>query len=150
MKIIGTRKSFNLVPRYLSSFKPVKVLKGAFKADKSATSFREVLVVIQFSVSIILIIGTIAVAQQIQYSKDRPIGYEKNELIMIGKNTEDYEGKYNQLRNELINNGAIAEMAESSSPLTEVWSGSGGFEWEGKDPNFMTNMVNISITHDFG
>lgn len=135
---------------YLSSFRPVKVLKGTFKAGKSATSFREVLVVTQFAVSIILIIGTIAVAQQIQYSKNRPIGYEKNELIMIGKNTEDYEGKYNQLRNELINKRAITEMAESSSPLTEVWSGAGGFEWEGKDPNFQTNMVNISITHDFG
>jgi ABC-type antimicrobial peptide transport system permease subunit len=135
---------------YLSSFKPVKVLKGTFRVGKSATSFRKVLVVVQFTVSIILIIGTIVMEQQIQFSKNRPIGYDKNQLIMMGKNTEDYEGKYNQIRNELINNRAIAEMAESSSPLTEVWSGAGGFEWEGKDPNFATNMVNISISHDFG
>ncbi|VAW12422.1 Acidobacterial duplicated orphan permease (function unknown), partial [hydrothermal vent metagenome] len=111
---------------------------------------RKILVVVQFTVSIILIIATIAVQEQIKHSKNRPIGYEKSELVIIGKNTEDYEGKYNQLRSELINNRAIVEMAESSSPLTDVWSSSGGFEWEGKDPNFLTNIVNLSITHDFG
>ena len=135
---------------YLSSFKPVKVLKGTFRVGKSATSFRKVLVVVQFTVSIILIIGTIVVEEQIQHSKNRPMGYENSELIMIGKNTEEYEGKYNQIRNDLLNKRAIAEMATSSSPLTEIWSSTSGFEWEGKDPNFATNIVNISISHDFG
>ena len=135
---------------YLSSFQPVKVLKGTFKAAKSTSAFRKVLVVTQFTVSMVLIIGTIIVEEQIQFSKNRPIGYEKDKLIMIEKTTEDYEGKYNLLRNELKNNGAIVEMSESSSPLTEVWSGAGGFDWKGKDPNFIPNLVNISITHDFG
>lgn len=135
---------------YLSSFHPVKVLKGAFKVGKSTTLFRKTLVVIQFTVSVILIIGTLIVNEQIQHSKNRPLGYDNNNLIMISKSTEDFEGKYNQLRNELINKRAIVEMMESSSPLTDVWSSSGGFDWKGKDPEFVTNMVNISVSHDFG
>jgi ABC-type antimicrobial peptide transport system permease subunit len=135
---------------YLSSFNPVKVLKGAFKVGKSTTLFRKSLVVIQFTVSVILIIGTLIVNEQIQHSKNRPLGYDNNNLIMISKSTEDFEGKYNQLRNELLSKRAIVEMMESSSPLTDVWSSSGGFDWKGKDPEFATNMVNISVSHDFG
>ncbi|MDO5980770.1 ABC transporter permease [Flavivirga spongiicola] len=135
---------------YLSSFRPVKVLKGTFKAGKTATSFRKTLVVIQFTVSVILVIGTIVVKKQIEYSKNRPIGYEKNRLVMIEKVTEDYEGKYNFLRSELLNTRAIIEMSESSSPLTDVWSSGGGFEWEGKDPNFLTNIVTVCVSHDYG
>ncbi len=135
---------------YLSSFRPVKVLKGTFKTGQSTTSFRKALVVVQFTVSVILVIGTIAVEKQIDYSKNRPIGYDMNSLIMVQKTTQDYDGKYNMLRNELINSGAVLEMAESSSPLTDVWSTTGGFEWEGKSPDFITNIATISISHDYG
>ncbi|MDD7888059.1 ABC transporter permease [Flavivirga sp. 57AJ16] len=135
---------------YLSSFRPVKVLKGTFKAGKMAMTFRKTLVIVQFTVSVILVIGTIVVKKQIDHSKNRPIGYEKNRLVMIEKVTEDYEGKYNTLRSELLNSGAIAEMSESSSPLTDVWSSGGGFEWEGKDPNFLTNIVTVCVSHDYG
>lgn len=135
---------------YLSSFRPVKVLKGTFKAGKSATSFRKVLVVTQFTVSVVLIIGTIVIEEQIQFSKNRSVGYERGKLVMIEKTTEDYEEKYNTLRNDLINSGAVIEMAESSSPLTDAWSSNGGFEWEGKDSDFTTNMVTVCISHDYG
>ncbi|WP_298534557.1 ABC transporter permease [uncultured Algibacter sp.] len=135
---------------YLSSFRPVSVLKGAFKTGKSTTTFRRVLVVMQFTVSVILIIGTVVVHKQIHYVKSRPMGYDMNGVIMIGKNTEDYEGKYNIMRSELLNSGAVVEMAESSSPLTDVWSTTGGFEWEGKSAGFITNLATISISHDYG
>lgn len=135
---------------YLSSFHPVRVLKGAFKAGKSTTSFRRVLVVVQFSVSVILVIGTIMVKKQINHSKNRPIGYNTGGLVMIEKTTEDYNGKYNIIRNDLKKSGAVLEMAESSSPITDVWSTTGGFEWEGKDPEFVTNIATISISHDYG
>jgi hypothetical protein len=87
---------------YLSSFRPVKVLKGTFKSGKSAMSFRKALVIVQFTISLVLIIGTMVIRDQIEHSKDRPIGYEKSQLVMIGKNTEDYEGKYIFLRDELL------------------------------------------------
>ena len=68
---------------YLSSFKPVKVLKGTFRVGRFAAIPRKVLVVTQFSVSIVLIIGTMVVYQQIQHAKDRPIGYNRNGLVII-------------------------------------------------------------------
>ncbi len=135
---------------YLSSFRPVKVLKGTFKTGKSTTSFRKALVVVQFTVSVILVIGTIVVEKQVDYSKNRPIGYNMNSLIMIEKTTNNFDGKYNVIRNGLINSGAVVEMAESSSPLTDVWSTNGGFEWKDKDPNFITSIATNSVSHDYG
>lgn len=135
---------------YLSSFRPVKVLKGTAKTGQSAVSFRKALVVLQFIVSIILVSGTMIVNRQIQHSKDRPIGYDKNGLIMIEKTTEDFEGKYNTLREALKNSGGVIEMAESSSPMTEVWHSNGGYDWEGKDPNFITNIISFYVSHDYG
>ena len=135
---------------YLSSFHPVKVLKGTFKIGKSTTSFRRALVIAQFTISVTLVIGAIVIEKQITYSKNRPIGYQSEGLITISKNTEAYKGKYNTLRNELIKTGTVVEMCEASSPLTDVWSTGGGFNWEGKDPNFVTNMGLFCISHDYG
>ncbi len=135
---------------YLSSFKPVRVLKGTFKAGSSATVFRKVLVVWQFTVSVVLIVGTIIVREQIEHSKERPLGYDKEGLVIIEISTSDYEGKYNLLRNELKNRNAIVEMAESSSPLTAAFNSNDGFSWDGKDPNFNAEFANFYITHDYG
>lgn len=135
---------------YLSSFKPVKVLKGSFKAGRSASAFRKVLVVWQFTVSVILIVGTIVVREQIEHSKERPLGYDKEGLIIMEISTSDYEGKYNLLRNELKNRNAIVEMSESSSPLTAAFNSNDGFSWEGKDPGFNAEFANFYITHDYG
>lgn len=135
---------------FLSSFKPVKVLKGTFKAGKLTTLPRKILVVIQFTVSVALIIGTIIVYQQVQHTKNRPIGYDKNGVVMIGMQTPDFYGKYDVLRDALKKENVIEEMAQSSSPLNAVWSNSGGFNWEGKDPNLDTDFATLWITHDFG
>lgn len=135
---------------YLSSFRPVKVLKGTVQTGKSAVSFRKALVVVQFMVSIILVSGTIVVNKQIQHSKDRPIGYDKNGLIMVEKTTEAFQGKYNTLREAFKKNRGVIEMAESSNPMTEIWHSNGGYDWEGKDPDFVTNIVNFYVSHDYG
>ncbi len=135
---------------YLSSFRPLKALRGTMQSGKSEVFFRKALVVVQFTVSIVLMVGTVIINQQIQHTKDRPIGYDSDQLITIPKNTEDYEGKYNLLRESLKNTGAVTEIAESSSPLTEVWNSNGGFEWEGKDPNLITNIVTFFVSHDYG
>ncbi|MGA0560353.1 ABC transporter permease [Larkinella sp. VNQ87] len=135
---------------YLSSFQPVKVLKGTFRAGRFASLPRQVLVVVQFTVSLALIIGTIIVYNQIQYSKNRPVGYDRAGLVMIQMKSPDFYGKFDLLRTELKNAGAIQELAESSSPLTGVWSNNGGFHWAGKDPNLDADFATIWVTHDFG
>ena len=135
---------------FLSSFNPVKVLKGTFRAGRLASMPRKALVVVQFTVSIALIVGTVVIFNQIQYAKNRPIGYDRNGLITVAMNTPELFGRYNLLRNELLNSGAVAEMSTSSSPATDLNSQNSGFEWEGKDPDFHENFGTIAVTHDFG
>jgi putative ABC transport system permease protein len=135
---------------YLSSFQPVKVLKGTFRVGRFASVPRKVLVVTQFSISLALIVGTIIVYEQIQYSKNRPIGYSRNGLIMVQMKSPDFYGKFDLLRNELKNSGAIEELAESSCPLTETWSDNNGFSWPGKDPTLDGDFRTIWVTHEFG
>ena len=135
---------------YLSSFQPVKVLKGTFRVGRFASIPRKVLVVLQFTISLALIIGTIIVYNQIQYSKNRPIGYNRDGLMMIEMKSPDFYGKFDLLRTDLKSSGAIEELAESSSPLTGVWSNNGGFDWAGKDPNLDAEFATIWVTHEYG
>ena len=135
---------------YLSSFKPVKVLKGTFRAGRLASIPRRVLVVVQFSVSIILIIGTMVVFRQIQFAKDRPIGYSRDGLVMMEMRTGDIHKHFDAVKNELLQTGSIASMAESGSPVTSVWSTNAGFDWKGKDPNMAVDFPNIDVSLDYG
>src|SRR5688572_33251228 len=134
---------------YLSSFQPLKVLKGTFRVGKLASVPRKVLVVTQFTVSVMLIIGTVIVYQQIQHAKNRPIGYTRNGLINLGMEPE-IRDHYEAIRTELKNSGAIEEMAASNSPLTQIWNTNGGFEWEGKDPNMAVDFPNNIVSYEFG
>ncbi len=134
---------------YLSSFQPLKVLKGTFRVGKMASVPRRVLVVMQFTVSVLLIIGTIIVYQQIQFAKDRPIGYIRNGLINISMQPE-ISKHYDAMRLELTQSGAVEELAGSGSPLTQVWNTNGGFNWEGKDPNLAVDFPNSGVSHEFG
>ncbi|MHA4736911.1 ABC transporter permease [Dyadobacter sp. MSC1_007] len=135
---------------YLSSFRPVKVLKGAFQVGRFASVPRKVLVVLQFTVSVTLIIGTIVVFRQIEHAKNRPVGYDRSGLVTVDMNTPDLFGKYNTLRSELIATGAVVEMSTSSVPTTQLRSRNIGFDWEGKDPEFRAQFGTVAVTHDFG
>ncbi len=140
---------------YLSSFQPIKVLKGhgpslRFRVGNLAAAPRKVLVVVQFTVSITLIIGTLIVYRQIQHTKNRPIGYDNKGLVMISMLSPAFYGKYDVLKTDLKRAGVIQEMAESSSPLTGVWSNSSGFSWPGKDPALDPDFSTVFVTHDFG
>lgn len=135
---------------YLSKFEPIKVLKGTFRVGKFASLPRKVLVVVQFTFSIALIIGTIIVFKQIQFVKNRPVNYRNEGLISINMNTPDLNGHYDALRTDLLATGVVDNMAESSSPTTGIWSNQIGFNWQGKDPNTLPVFGTIAITQDFG
>jgi putative ABC transport system permease protein len=135
---------------YLSSFNPVKVLKGTFKAGRFSALPRKVLVVIQFTVSITLIIGTIIVYKQIQYAKNRPVGYTREGLISVEINTPELAGHYDALRADLLKTGAVENMAESSTTSTSISSNQIGFDWKGKEPNSLPVFGTIAVTHDYG
>lgn len=135
---------------YLSSFNPVKVLKGTFKVGRFASIPRKVLVVIQFTVSVSLIICTIIVYRQIQIAKNRPVGYTREGLVMIEKKSSDFDGKYDLLRSELKNTGVVTEMSESFGKVTEIASGNGGFTWRGKNPNLEDQFGTLPVTFEYG
>ncbi|RRA99979.1 ABC transporter permease [Larkinella rosea] len=135
---------------YLSSFQPIKVLKGTFNLGRLATIPRKVLVVVQFTVSVTLIIGTILVFRQIQFAKNRPLGYNYDGLINITMNTPELQGRYDRLRNELLATGAVANMAEASSPATNIWSSANNLDWRGKNPEQTSAFGTICVTPEFG
>src|SRR6266487_568431 len=134
---------------YLSSFQPVKVLKGTFRAGRFAAAPRKILVVLQFTVSVALIIGTIIVYRQIEFAKNRPIGYSNAGLIQVG-NTDAIKNSYNAFQDDLLKKGAVYEINESSSPTTAVWGNRDDFTWEGKDPQLLPLIGLVSCTHEFG
>jgi putative ABC transport system permease protein len=124
---------------YLSSFQPVKVLKGTFKKANALVTPRKVLVVLQFSFAIILIICTIIVKQQIDYAQSRDTGYNKDNLVYQYM-TGDIPKNYPLIKNELMTQGIAVSVTKTSAPLTESWSDGWGQEWEGKDPNDKTDF----------
>jgi putative ABC transport system permease protein len=135
---------------YLSAFRPVKVLKGAFKAGKSASLPRRILVVTQFSVSLSLIIATIVVYQQIQFAKDRPVGYNREGLLTVHINTPDLADHYEALHTALLNTGVIADMARSSQPTTQFDNGN-DLSWSGQtQEQKQVNYHNVNVTPEFG
>ncbi|CAL1518006.1 ABC transporter permease [Chitinophaga sp. MM2321] len=135
---------------YLSSFRPVKILKGTFSVGRNAAIPRKALIVLQFSVSVILIIGTIVVFRQIQFAQDRPLGYNSNGLISIEQVTPDLHNHFAAIRNDLLKEGAITEMAETGSTTTLVKVTSGGFEWQGKQPGMADDFALIDVSPGFG
>ncbi|MFL0353095.1 ABC transporter permease [Xanthomarina sp. GH4-25] len=134
---------------YLSSFNPVAVLKGTFKAGRFAAVPRKILVVTQFTVSIALIIGTLVVMNQIQFSKDRPVGYNKEGLIQIPAMSTEFIGKADVMRDQFIASGAAIEMSTSSSPTTAVWSNRAGYTWDGKPEGFQEDLAYTAVSYEF-
>lgn len=135
---------------YLSSFRPVKVLKGLFKAGQGASTPRKVLVVTQFSISLALVIGTIVVFRQIQYAKDQPLGYEQAGLITVPVNTQELDSHYEAIRQGLLNTGVIANMANSDANLNG-FNRNNMLEWEGMSEEAKTiSFRDIFVNADFG
>jgi ABC-type antimicrobial peptide transport system permease subunit len=115
---------------FLSSFKPLKTLKGKLNTYNKGMSIRSMLVIIQFSLAIILTIATIIVSKQIQFTKERERGYDENGLVytsLSGKLSKNYIS----LRNELLNSNAVLSVSKNMSPVTDRFSNGWGFSWPG-------------------
>ncbi len=135
---------------YLSSLSPVKTLKGVFKASRFAALPRKVMVIFQFTTSIVLIISTLVVFLQIQHAKDRPVGFDREGILHIAVRTEGLaKANYNSLRNELLSSGAVENMALSDFPITGSMSADASLTWEGKDPALRPLVAMNSCSHDF-
>ena len=127
---------------YLSSFNPVKVIKGIKSKSSSAALIRKGLVIFQFSISIILIIATILVYQQINHVKNRDLGYDNKGMVFLPAN-ENIHKNFEAIRNELKATSAVNELSLGRHTPVNIGSNGGGFQWPGKDPE---NDVLISMT----
>jgi putative ABC transport system permease protein len=135
---------------YLSSFEPVKVLKGSFRVGRLAAIPRKVLVVVQFTVSVILIIGTVVVFRQIQFAKNRPVGYSRDALISIPVSTGAIHKSYEAVKDELFKTGAIVSMAEGDVAPTETAGSTSAIEWKDKDPNLSIDFKQNGVSPEYG
>jgi ABC-type antimicrobial peptide transport system permease subunit len=128
---------------YLSSFQPIKVLKGVIHIN-SGRRFRQVLVVVQFTFSVLLIASSIVIYEQLAFLRDKSLGFDKARLIYL--NTEGLEfNKTLLLRQELQTHSAITGASLASNSLIDVINSTVGFEWEGKPPEdkFLITRLNV-------
>ncbi|NML21257.1 FtsX-like permease family protein [Pseudoflavitalea sp. G-6-1-2] len=137
--IAGSRPAF-----YLSSFQPVKVLKGSISTGKRHSIFRRAMVVTQFSCSIALIIATIVIYRQIQHAKDRPSGYETSRLVEADKN-DDLVKNYVAMRDELLQKRIVSDITTASSPATNLWWHSDVDQWPGKRAGETIEMGTVLV-----
>jgi ABC-type antimicrobial peptide transport system permease subunit len=136
---------------FLSSFKPVSVLKGAatFRGQGGAAFLpRKVLVVSQFAISTALIISTLVVYQQIQYAKNRPVGYDPDRVVMLVM-SGDLLDNYEPLKNEMLASGLVTGVTKAGSPVTSIYSRNKNIEWKGKDPNDDAMFATIPTSEDY-
>ena len=133
---------------YLSSFIPVKVLKGMAKQGAGAVLFRKTLVVAQFVISIGLIVCTVIVFQQINHAKDRSLGYDPNNLISINA-SNDLAKNYVAFKQDLLNTGYIEAVAKASSPMTNINNSWSGFSWQGRDTTVPVSFDAVMTEFDY-
>jgi len=134
---------------YLSSFNPVSVLKGNLKAGKRSSLPRKILVVVQFACSVILMIGTAVIYEQIQYGKNQPIGFNNRGLITVDW-SGDIGKNFDALHQELLSSGAAVSVCQSNSPPSRIHSNNNGWEWKNSQPLEKTvTFSTITTTYDY-
>jgi hypothetical protein len=134
---------------FLSSYKPVKVLKGTFKAAHALVTPRKILVVLQFTFAIVLIICTIIITHQINYAQQRELGYSKDKLVYVGMQG-DMEKHFDGIKSELLNTGAAVAVTKSMSPITQRYSDGWGFTWAGaNEDDKKTDFIRMASDADF-
>lgn len=134
---------------YLSSFNPIKALKGIkIKSSVNVVFIRKALVITQFAASVILIISTIVVYKQVQHIKDRDLGYNKNNLIYMNVqgNMKDH---FEEIKNSLIATGYVENAAKSLHDALHVYSAGDGYNWQGKDPNSKLGIHSNVVSTDY-
>jgi hypothetical protein len=133
---------------FLSAFQPVKVIRGTLKAGSTSSWFRKVLVVVQFSLSILLVIGTVVVYQQLTYMKNKRLGWDREHMVYIPLR-DDVKKVFDTLKMELLKDSHVLNATATSQLPSYIGSNSSNFNWEGKDPNFTMLIGNNPVDFDF-
>ena len=135
---------------YLSGMKPSLVLRPGFTKGQGNLLGRRTFIVIQFVVSMVLIISTTVVYNQIQSAKTRPVGYDNADLITVEISSPVIKKSWEALHNDLLATGAIEEACLSSSPVTAVQNSMLGYDWDGRDPRTSPVIGTVFVNDAFG
>jgi len=133
---------------FLSSFNPVKVLKGAIKLSSGSTWFRKGLVVVQFVLSVVLIVGTIVISKQINYIQTINLGYDRENMIYVPLEG-DLIAKYEVFKDEALKMPGVQQVTRITNTPTNFGSSTGNVQWEGKDPNTNIQFTQVSVGYNF-
>lgn len=129
---------------YLSSLRPVKVLKGGLREGRMAALPRKILVVLQFTCSVALIISTVIVYRQVQYAKNRPRGFDADRLVMTD-GSSDLDHNYTALKSDLLQTRLVSGVTRATAPATALFSWTGVDEWQGKIPGENLGVATVGI-----
>ncbi|HTF20917.1 MAG TPA: ABC transporter permease [Chryseolinea sp.] len=132
----------------IAAFKPVQVMKGQLKSGSAASTFRRILVVFQFSLSIILIICTAVVFRQVRYMENRDIGFAR-ENVFYAWVTSDIGSKFETFRSRLASEPGIETVTGSGQLPISIGNSTMGVSWEGKDPNSQILFTNLDVDFEF-
>jgi len=136
---------------YLSAFNPVTVLKGLSSNNKTAVNLRKILIVVQFAISGILIMGTLTIIEQIDHAKNRPLGFNKDLLVSVPMNNNKVLRSFEVIKSELLESTFINRVSASDVKVTAAYTTNGGdFEWKNKDPKLRAEFYTIRATLGFG
>jgi putative ABC transport system permease protein len=129
---------------YISSFLPIKVLKGTNVTSSGNTGFRKFLVVLQFSISIILLIGTVVVYSQVHFMRNKDLGFNKDNLFYL--NISNARQQLDALKNDLLANANI-QLAAGSSVLSGYNWANNQWKWEGKNTDLLFRGTTIDYDY---
>jgi ABC-type antimicrobial peptide transport system permease subunit len=133
---------------YLSSFQPVRVLKGSSISSSDGSLLRRVLVVVQFGFVITMIVSSVVVRKQILYVQNREAGYNRDNMVYHFI-TGDIDKNYRAYKHELLQQGLVESMSKTRSPITEPWSNTWAMEWDGKDPQSKVSITRFGADENF-
>lgn len=133
---------------FLSAFQPVKVLRGSLKSGAASSRFRKILVVVQFSLSVLLIIGTIVVYRQLNFMQGKRLGWDREHLIYVPLG-RDIKKSYDVLKNELVKDSHVLSVSATTSLPSNIGSNSSGVDWDGKDPELTVLVGQNCVDFDF-
>lgn len=133
---------------FLSSLKPIRVLKGSLKFSWSAAFFRKALVVFQFGLSVFLILATIVVFRQMNYIQTRNLGYDRDNLMYIPIEG-DLVKNYELFKQQAIDKGSVVDVSKMRNSPTAIYHHNNSISWPGKDPNLTVSFVDGVVGYDF-
>src|SRR5688572_4103126 len=132
----------------LSSFKPISVMKQNLKASATAIFFRKGLVVFQFALSMIFIVGMMVISKQVTFIQNTNLGYQKNNLIYLPI-SGSIGSNFNTFKLEALKVPGILEIGQMSQRPVQLENTTGGVEWEGKSPDTKPVFVQVAVGYDF-